>query len=357
MDRRPANRRRLPRCPAASWSRTGLLDGEDNGRAMRIVSLQPSATEIVFALGLGEWLVGRSHRCDHPEEVVDVPVVTSAGPMKGSPAFGADDGRVDLKLLATLEPDLVLTAAGCGAAFEAQAVRDGLRARGLETSVVGLDPRSLEGIFNSISTVGAFVEAEDEAIGLVELLREQLGRLENGVLERRLEGIASRRTIILESLDPPVGAGLWVPELVRRAGGWELLGREGEDPETTSWERVREVEPEVLVLALRGCDAPAAARLLQSDLLADLVRRAGGCPRWSLLRGRWPGPDPSSWSAHHRGHRRAGGAPRPRGLQRSGLGRAPGSRSGRCASVRTDAAGSPRHSPARSRHLYSRACH
>jgi iron complex transport system substrate-binding protein len=253
--------------PGPSWSRTGLLDREDNGPAMRIVSLQPSATEILFALGLGEWLVGRSHRCDHPEEVFDVPVVTSAGPMTGSPAFGADDGRVDLKLLAALEPDLVLTAPGCGAAFEAQAVRDGLRARGLETSVVGLDPRSLEGIFNSISTVGAFVEAEDEAIGLVELLREQLGRLENGVLERRLEGIASRRTIILESLDPPVGAGLWVPELVRRAGGWELLGREGEDPEMTSWARIREVEPEVLVLALRGYDAPAAARLCQTTSL------------------------------------------------------------------------------------------
>ena len=242
---------------------------------MRIVSLQPSATEIVFALGLGDWLVGRSHRCDHPEEVVDIPVVTSIGPMHGSAAFGADDVRVDLKLLATLEPDLVLTAAGGGAASDAQAVRDGLRARGLETSVVGLDPRSLEGIFNSISTVGAFVEAEDEAIGLVELLREQLGRLENGVLERRLEGIASRRTIILESVEPPVGAGLWVPELVRRAGGWELLGREGEDPEATSWERVREVDPEVLVLALRGCDASAAARRVQTTALPSWFDELG----------------------------------------------------------------------------------
>jgi iron complex transport system substrate-binding protein len=239
----------------------------DNGRAMRIVSLQPSATEIVFALGLGDWLVGRSHRCDHPEEVVDVPVVTSAGAMTGSPALGSLGGRVDLDLIAKLEPDLVLTAAHRAAPGDASAVRDGLRARGLEPSVVGLDPRSLEGIFNTISTVGAFAEAEDEAIGLVELLREGLGRLENAVLERRLEGIASRRTVILEWLDPVVGAGLWVPELVRRAGGWELLGREGEDAEVTTWERVRDVDPEILVLALQGCDASAAAGVLHATAL------------------------------------------------------------------------------------------
>ncbi len=249
---------------------------------MRIVSLQPFATEIVFALGLGDWLVGRSHRCDHPEEVADVPVVTSAGATTGWPPTGPQGGRVDVGLIAKLEPDLVLAAADHDGPGHVATLRDGLRARGLDPSVVGLDPRSLEGIFNTISTVGAFAEAEDEAIGLVELLRERLGGLENAVLERRLEGIASRRTVVLEWLDPLVGAGLWVPELVRRAGGWELLGREGEDAEVTTWERVRDVDPEILVLALQGCDASAAADILRATALPawfdelDAVRE-GAC--------------------------------------------------------------------------------
>jgi iron complex transport system substrate-binding protein len=130
--------------------------------------------------------------------------------------------------------------------------------------VVALDPRSLEGIFNSISTVGAFSEAEDEAVGLVELLRERLGWLENGILERRLEGISSRRAVVLESLAPPVPSGRWVPEMVRRAGGWELLGEEGRGSTETTWARVREVDPEVIVLALPGHDAAEAASSFES---------------------------------------------------------------------------------------------
>lgn len=241
---------------------------EDNDPAMRIVSLQPAATEIVFALGLGDWLAGRSHLCDAPEEARDVPVVTAPG--ETAPGPGTRSAvAVDIELVAKLEPDLVLAGGARLGPRDAVVVREALRARGLKTSVVGLDPRSLEGIFNSVSTVGAFAEAEDEAIGLVELLRERLGRLENGILERRLDGIASRRSVILHGLLPPVAAGLWVPELVRRAGGWEVLGREGEEPEETTWQRVRDVDPEVLVLALPGCDAPATAARLVAAALPD----------------------------------------------------------------------------------------
>ncbi len=226
---------------------------------MRIVSLLPAGTEIVFALGLGDELVGRSHLCDYPEEVSGIPSVTMAG-----------DGELDVDLLVRLEPDLVI-AAGSGRSETkgGQQVRESLRARGLETSVVGLEPRSLEGIFNSIASVGAFAEAEDEAVGLVELCRERLGGLENAILERRLDGIASRRVVVLESVDPPVQSGRWVPELVRRAGGWELLGREGEDPSPTSWDRVHDVDPEIIVLALAGGDAShAAAELARASLPA-----------------------------------------------------------------------------------------
>jgi iron complex transport system substrate-binding protein len=181
------------------------------------------------------------------------------------------EAGLDLGPLVGLEPDLVIAP---GAAHPGtpggQEVREWLRARGLETSVLSLEPRSLEGVFNGIASVGAFAEAEDEAVGLVELCRERLGELENGILERRLEGIASRRVVVLESLDGPVHAGRWLPELVRRAGGWELLGREGEEPAPTSWERVRDVEPEIIVLALPGGAAASAGAQL----------RRAGLPPW-----------------------------------------------------------------------------
>jgi iron complex transport system substrate-binding protein len=234
---------------------------------VRIVSLLPSGSEIVFALGLGDLLVGRSHGCDVPEDVVALPAVTDAGPAGAS--------RVDLDRLVALRPDLVITAGNeDGGGSGCLAVREALRARGVRASVVGLEPRSLEGTFNSIISVGAFAEAEDEAIGLVELMRERLGSLENRILERRLLGIPSRRVTVLTSLDPLTASGRWVPELVRRAGGWELLGRELDDAEPTPWERLRDVDPEIVILAL---DATPAA-----DAAAAFARaaRAARVPDW-----------------------------------------------------------------------------
>jgi iron complex transport system substrate-binding protein len=134
---------------------------------MRIVSLLPAGSEIVYALGLGDLLVGRSHGCDYPEDLVAVPAVTTPG--------SAGTSHLVLDRLAALQPDLVIADGRVDAGETSdQAVRAALRVHGSEASVVGLDPRSLEGSFNAIVSVGAFVEAEDESIGLVELLRERL---------------------------------------------------------------------------------------------------------------------------------------------------------------------------------------
>lgn len=258
---------------AAHASRAGR---GDNGTVMRIVSLLPSATEVVFALGLGDELVGRSHACDHPPEVADIPVLTSlvqpsaAGDDQVDPDRVADalrqgraGHRLDMALLASLEPDLVLTQEVCDVcAVSARDVDAALRAGGRDATVVSLDPESVEGILNSIATVGAFAEAEDEAVGLIEIMREHLAAIEDRVLERRLQGIPARRIVVLEWLDPPFAAGHWVPEMVRRAGGWELLGREGERSVETTWERLRQVDPEQVILALCGVDAAHAAREL-----------------------------------------------------------------------------------------------
>jgi iron complex transport system substrate-binding protein len=261
---------------------------------MRIVSLLPAATEIVHALGLGDELVGRSHACDEPPGVSEVPPVTR-GPAPGEAGArdplavrlahathgGVPGLRVDQAALLAVDPDLILTQDRCRGCVPA--ARDVERARGAlgpDVAVVTLEPRSVEGVLNAISTVGAFAEAEDEAVGLLELLREDLARTENRVLERRLAGIPSPRVVVLAWLDPPYTAAQWVPEMVRRAGGWDVLGAEGVAPVEATWGRVREVDPEVLVVAPAGLDAAGAAeafsRLALPDWFSDLTAVRNG---------------------------------------------------------------------------------
>lgn len=240
---------------------------------VRIVSLLPSATEICFALGLGDEVVGRTHECDYPPEALDVPVLTvDAGATATATSRQINDRvaasihggesiyRLDVGALAAADPDLILTQELCEVcAVSYRDVADAVRLAGTDSEIVSLEPTSIEGIFNSISTVGAMAEAEDEAVGLIEILRERLARVENRVLERRLAGLPPRRVVSLEWLDPPFAAGHWVPEQVRRAGGWDLLGNAGEPSIETTWERVRDVEPEMLVLMPCGFDTSRTA--------------------------------------------------------------------------------------------------
>ena len=225
---------------------------------MRIVSLLPAATEIVFALGLGDELVGVTDVCAFPPEARDLPIVarTTKDPRDGkAPAsrLVIDDGALD-----AADPDLVIAGGAPGAGSVGYREASEAVARlGLEAEVIRLDPTSIEGVLNAIQGVGAMTETEDEAMDVALGLRERLRSLERIVLGRREHGFVPPRVIVLEGLEPPVAVGRWVPEQVRLAGGWELLGREGEAPAPTSWDAVREMEPEVLVLALRGLDLAA----------------------------------------------------------------------------------------------------
>jgi iron complex transport system substrate-binding protein len=263
---------------------------------MRIVSLLPSATEIVYALGLGDELVGRTHECDYPADTADVPVMTAdvGGPPNAtsheindrvahSIHGGSSIYALDLDALAAADPDLILTQELCSVcAVSYREVSDAVRRLDSDATVVSLEPTSIEGILNTISTVGAMAEAEDEAVGLVEMLRERLARIENRVLERRLAGVAARRVVCLEWLDPPFASGHWVPEQVRRAGGWDLLGAMGQPARETTWLDVRDVEPEMLMLMPCGFDAPRTAdewgrsRATRPQWLEDLVAIRGG---------------------------------------------------------------------------------
>ena len=229
---------------------------------MRIASLLPSATEILCALGLADELVGITHECDWPPEVAGKPVLTSSvhdhtgrssrqihDVVGAAVHSGSSLYTLDEEVLADARPDLVITQELCAVcAVSYREVNQAVRAIDAEIRVVSLEPTSIEGIFNTITTVGAMTEAEDEAVELVEDLRARLGAIERTVTERREEGFRAPRVVGLEWLDPPFAIGHWVPEQIRRAGGWDLLGEAGERSRETTWDAVADVDPEMLIL-------------------------------------------------------------------------------------------------------------
>lgn len=250
---------------------------------MRIVSLAPSATEIVFALGLGDELVGVTHECDFPAPARDVPAVTRAvldpGRASSHALHRLEEGSVqagwsiralDEAGLADARPELILAQRLCrecelgaaGVSEVAGRIGDGI-------TVLSLDPTSVEGILNSISTVGAMTETEDTALEVVEGLRERLRAVQEIVLGRRDHGFMPPRVAAVEWLDPPFAAGRWVPDQVRLAGGWELLGREGGPAAATSWGALREVDPEVIVLMPAAHDLGATLRAWEGSPRPD----------------------------------------------------------------------------------------
>jgi iron complex transport system substrate-binding protein len=175
---------------------------------------------------------------------------------------------LDEEALAAAEPDLILTQELCEVcAVSYRDVNEVARAIDAGIRVVSLEPTSIEGIFNTITTIGAMTESEDAAVDLVEALRARLGSVERRVQKRRDNGFESPRVVGLEWLDPPFAVGHWVPEQIRRAGGWDLLGEAGERSVETTWGAVREVDPEMLVLMPCGYD------------LADTVEEWATVPR------------------------------------------------------------------------------
>lgn len=228
---------------------------------MRIVSLLPSATEIVCELGLGEQLVGVTHECDHPPFVTDLPKVTrSLIPADASSrqidALVREKLRtqralytLDLPTLERLQPELIVTQALCDVcAVAADEVTRAACALPGQPRVVNLEPQRLTEVFDCLRLVAAAANAQARADVIIERLMSRVDQV-----RQRSDRLAYRpRTVLLEWIDPPFCCGHWSPELVRLAGGVEGLGREGFPSRTISWEEVLHCDPEVLVIACCG---------------------------------------------------------------------------------------------------------
>ena len=251
----------------------------------RIVSLLPSASEIVAALGHGGALVGRSHECDFPSEVAALPALTRAK-LDAERDSAAIDRQVralveqalsvyavDAERLRELAPEVIVTQAQC----EVCAVSLGDVERAVADwsppgpRLVSLQAETLEGIFDDIAAVAAALDDEAAGEALVHGLRQRVAEL-----AMQAEGLNERPSVVcLEWLDPIMVAGTWVPELVRLAGAQDPLGPDGGHALTLDWDAVVAADPDVLVLMPCGFDIARC----RAELPALTAR-----PGWSELR-------------------------------------------------------------------------
>ncbi len=255
---------------------------------MRIVSLLPSTTEILFDIGAGDQVVGVTFECDHPVEARTRTIVsTSAMPEGLSPqeidAFvaaamrrGEDLYHLDAGALSGLDADLVVTQDLCAVcAVDVSVVDDALAHLGCTAEVLTIDPHTLDEVLESVGTLGKATSCEAAAETLVSSLHDRLADVARLVADR-----PGPRALVLEWTDPPFAPGHWVPEMVERAGGTSTLGTPGEKSFRTTWEDVRAAAPEVVVCAPCGYGLEASEQLAR-DLVA-----AGhlpvGVPVWAV---------------------------------------------------------------------------
>ncbi|HXW67385.1 MAG TPA: cobalamin-binding protein [Thermoplasmata archaeon] len=243
---------------------------------MRIVSVLPSATEIVFVLGHGAELVGRSAECDYPPEVASLPVVMRPRTLDLDRSSAEIDRRVqdvrgrdeslydlDIDRLSELAPDLILTQDLCRVCSVTDAEVASACARAdVAPRIVSLTPRTLAGVFASIEAVGRALEDPAPARALTRRLRERCARP---------PGPAVARVAVVEWLDPPIVAGLWTPDIVRAAGGESIGPRSGRPGERTGWARLSSDPPDLLVLSPCSFSVDRSRRELEAPALRRAV--------------------------------------------------------------------------------------
>jgi len=244
---------------------------------VRIVSLLPSTTEILFALGAGPSVVGVTFECDAPAEARTRTVVsTSAMPAGLDPAEidayvagalkrGEDLYRLSADALRDLDPTLVVTQDLCAVcAVDVTTVEDALAHLGCSAQVVTVDPHSLEQVLDTVLVLGRAVGREDAATALVGSLRQRMA-----AVWRSTMGRSRPRVAVLEWTDPPYAPGHWIPEMVELAGGENVLGTAGEKSVRVTWDDVVASRPDLVIVAPCGFDRAGAQR--QADAMAHLL--------------------------------------------------------------------------------------
>ena len=236
---------------------------------MRIVSLVPSATEMLFALGLGPDLIAVTHECDYPAAALELPKITRdvlpAGltsaqidaAVKERTLAGESIYELDTATLAALHPDLIVTQALCSVcAVSYDDVRQLAKKLDPSPQVISLDPRTIGEVLGDARTLADATDRKDVAVDLVQDASARIDRVRVAVRK------ADRRPRVaaLEWLDPPFAAGHWTPQLIEYAGGEDVLGFAGEHSEEVSWERVRAAQPDVVIVMPCGYDAEIAHR-------------------------------------------------------------------------------------------------
>ena len=248
---------------------------------MRIVSLVPSATETLFALGVGGEVTAVTHECDHPPEALELPKVTRdvIGPglppdeidraVRGLTEQGRSIYELDEHALRSLAPDLIVTQALCDVCAvsydDVRAIADGMDPA---PAVLALDPHTLGEMLGDVRTLAQATDAKDAGVGLVQDAAKRIDRVRLAVRGERPVAVAA-----LEWLDPVYVAGHWTPQLIDYAGGIDVLGLPGEPSQTRSWEEVAAARPEVVVCMPCGYDAERA--LEEAEAYADELAELG----------------------------------------------------------------------------------
>ena len=237
---------------------------------MRIVSLIPSATEIIGELGLTDNLVGRSCECNWPPSILNTAVVSlsrvdslqlSGAQIDAQVRSALGDGKelysIDEEVLRQLAPDVIITQDLCQVcAVSSDNVCD------VGAKVISLDPRTINEVAESVAFLGAQLGVAAKGKQVADHMLE---RIEN--VRRAVVGRKRPRVFIAEWLDPPFASGHWIPEMVDAAGGIEVLGKPGMPSVTTSWQAVRDVKPEIVIFAPCGFDEVRAAK--EAAVLVD----------------------------------------------------------------------------------------
>jgi iron complex transport system substrate-binding protein len=248
---------------------------------VRIVSLVPHATELLFALDLGEDVVGVTHECDYPPEAADLPQVTRDVLPEGLAAAEIDAAvrerteqgesiyELDEELVAELEPDLIITQALCHVcAVSVDEVHALAQTLPGPPVVISLDPKTYGETLGDVRTVAQATNSKDAALDLIARTARRAD-----VVRLAVRGAPRPRVAALEWLDPVFVAGHWTPQLIAMAGGEDVAGFAGEPSRQASWEDVAAAQPEVVVVMPCGYDAARA--LVEAEEHAERLRSLG----------------------------------------------------------------------------------